>query len=85
MVNISVTINNQAVPHSNIAKYLGMTYTKLHSKAHVKKKREELSPRYKKNVLLRIQAAPLQATIKTYMNIRYTAWGCTKKSNIIVI
>jgi predicted GIY-YIG superfamily endonuclease len=40
------------VPYANTAKYLGMTLdTKLRWKAHVKKKREELGLRYKKNAL----------------------------------
>jgi hypothetical protein len=46
---ILVTINDNQIPHSNTAKYLGMTLdTKLRWKVHVKKKREELGLKYRK-------------------------------------
>jgi hypothetical protein len=38
--HIPITINDQAIPHSNTAKYLGITLdAKLRWKAHVKKER----------------------------------------------
>ena len=50
--HIPLTINNQKVLYANTAKYLGVTLdAKLQWKAHVKKKKEELELRYKKNVL----------------------------------
>jgi hypothetical protein len=45
---IQITINDKVTPHSNTAIYHGMTLdTKLHWKAHVKKKCEELELKYK--------------------------------------
>jgi hypothetical protein len=50
--HIPVTINSRKVPYANTAKYLGRTVdAKFRWKVHVKKKREELELRYKKNVL----------------------------------
>ena len=47
--HIPVTVNSQKVPYANTAKYLGMTLdAKLHWKAHVNKKREEMDLRYKR-------------------------------------
>jgi hypothetical protein len=41
-------MNGKTIPHSLTAKYLGMTLgAKLRWKVHVKKKREELSVKYK--------------------------------------
>jgi hypothetical protein len=46
---IEVTINGHQIPHSNTAKYLGMTLdAKLRLKEHVKKKTEELNIKYRK-------------------------------------
>jgi hypothetical protein len=46
---IPVTINDNKIPHSNTAKYLGMMLdAKLRWKVHVKKKREELGLIYRK-------------------------------------
>jgi hypothetical protein len=46
---IPININDQAIIHSNTAKYLGMTLdAKLHWKARVRKEREELGLKYKK-------------------------------------
>jgi hypothetical protein len=47
--HVPITINDKVIPHSTTAKYLGMMLdTKLHWKAQVKKKREELGLKYKK-------------------------------------
>jgi hypothetical protein len=47
--HIPITINDKVIPRCNTAKYLGMTLdTKLHWKAHVKKKCEGLGLKYKK-------------------------------------
>jgi hypothetical protein len=48
-VQIPVAINNTNIPYSNTAKYLGMNLDiRLRWKEHIKKKRRELSLKYKK-------------------------------------
>jgi len=47
--HIPITINDQVIPHSDTAKYLGMMLdAKLRRKALVKSEREELGLKYKK-------------------------------------
>ena len=46
--HIPMLMNGKTIPHSQTAKYLGMTLdAKLRWKVHVKKKREELGLKYK--------------------------------------
>ena len=93
--HIPVTINNQKVPYTNTAKYLGMTLdAKLRWKAHVKKKRQELDLRYKKMYWLigRNSSLSLHNKLIIYKQILKPVWtygiqlwGCTKQSNINII
>jgi hypothetical protein len=47
--HIPILMNGKPIPHSQTAKYLGMTLdAKLRWKVHVKEKREELAIRYKR-------------------------------------
>ena len=58
--HIPVSINNNQIPYSNNAKYLGITLdAKLRWKAHVKKKREELGIKYKKKCTGYLEEIPL--------------------------
>ena len=72
---------------SNMAKYLGLTLdAKLRWKARVRKKREELGPKYKKMYWLmgRRSALSIHNTLMLYKQILtyvIQLWGCTKQSN----
>lgn len=90
-----IYISNNAIPHANTAKYLGMTLdTKLRWKAHVKKKREELGLRYKKMYWLIGKHSTLSIAnkillykqiLKPVWTYGIQLWGCTKPSNIQII
>ena len=90
-----VYLNNQIIPHSNTAKYLGMTLdSKLRWKAHVKIKREELGLKYNKMywIIGRNSSLSTYNKILIYKQILKPVWtygiqlwGCTKSSNIDII
>lgn len=92
---IPVNINNNIIPYSNTAKYLGITLdAKLRWKAHVKKKREELGIKYRKLYWLigRNSTLSLHNKLMIYKQIirpvwsyGIQLWGCTKQSNINII
>jgi len=74
------------IPHSNTAKYLGMTLdAKLRWKAHVKKKLEELGLKYKKMYwLIGRSALSIHHKLMLYKQILKAVWtygiqlwGCT--------
>jgi len=70
--HIPITINSKVIPHSNTAKYLGMTLeAKLRWKTHVKKKREESGLKYKKTcwVMGRRSALSIQNNLMLYKKI----------------
>ena len=92
--HIPITINSKIIPHSNTAKYLEVTLdAKLHWKAHVKKKREEIGLKYKKMYWLmgRRSALSVQSNLMLYKQIlkpvRTTtySWLCTKQTNADII
>ena len=75
--HIPVTINNQKIPYTNTAKYLGMTLdAKLRWKARVKKKREEMDQRYKRMYWLigRNSSLSLHNKLLLYKQILKTIW-----------
>ena len=95
ITHIPVTINEQQVPYSNTAKYLGMTLdTKLRWKAHVKKKREEMGIKYRKMYWLLGRKSSLSThnkvmlhnqILKPVWSYGIQLWGCTKQSNRKII
>ena len=92
ITNLPVVINNQVVPYSNTAKYLGMNLdAKLKWKEHVKKKVEDLNIRYRKlywllgyNSELSIENKILlyNQILKPVWTYGIQLWGCTKKTNV---
>lgn len=90
-----IEINSQQVPYANTAKYLGMTLdTKLKWKEHVKKKKEELSIKFRKmnwllgrNSELTIHNKLLiyRQILKPVWTYGIQLWGCTKKTNAKII
>ena len=93
--HIPVNTNNNQIPYSNTAKYLGITLdAKLRWKAHVKKKREELRLKYRKMYWLigRNSTLSLHNKLLLYKQILKPVWtygiqlwGCTRQSNRDVI
>lgn len=93
--HIPVRINNNLIPYSNTAKYLGITLdAKLRWKVHVKKKREELGLKYRKMYWLigRNSTLSIHNKLMLYKQILKPAWtygiqlwGCTKASNLAII
>jgi hypothetical protein len=90
-----IYINHQVVPYENTAKYLGMILdTKLRWKPHVKKKQEELTPKYRKMYWLIGRYSPLSACNKLmlYQHVLKPVWaygiqlcGCTSQKNRNII
>lgn len=90
-----IYINEQEVPYSNTAKYLGMTLdAKLKWKEHVKKKKEELNIKFRKMYWLlgRNSQLTVENKLLLYKQVLRPVWiygiqlwGCTKKSNIQMI
>jgi len=81
--HIPITINDKVVPHSNTAKYLGMTLdAKLHWKARVKKKCNKLGLKYKKMYWLMGRRSALLIHNKLLLYKQYwclcgpTAYSC---------
>jgi len=93
--HIPITINDKVIPHSNTAKYLGMTLdAKLRSKAHVKKKREDLGLKHKKMYWLRgiRPVLSIHNKLRLYKQILKPVWtygmqlwGCTEQRNNDII
>lgn len=91
----TVTINGNAIPYTNTAKYLGMTLdVKLKWKEHVKKKREELNIKYRDHYWLlgRNSELSVHNKVRIYNQILKPVWtygiqlwGCTKKTNSNII
>lgn len=92
---IPVKINNNLIPHSNTAKYLGITLdTKLQWEVHVEKKREELGLKYRKmywligrnsKLFLHNKLMIYKQTLKLVWSCGIQLWGCTKASNLETI
>ena len=90
-----VYISGTAIPHSNQAKYLGMTLdTRLRWKEHVKKKREELDLKSKKMYYLIGRRSKLSISNKLLLYKQILKpiwlyglqlWGCASQSNINLI
>ena len=95
VTHIPVYINNNIIPYSNQAKYLGMTLdTRLRWKVHVKKKREELNINFKKiywiigrNSSMSIENKLLlyKQVLKPVWTYGIQLWGCTAQSNRNII
>ena len=93
--HIPTIMNGKPIPHSQTAKYLGMTPdAKLRRKVHVKKKREELGLKYKHMYWLmgRRSAMSTHNKLMLYKQILkplwtydIQLWGCTKPSNTAII
>lgn len=85
-----VCINEQVVPYSNTAKYLGMTLdAKLRWKAHVKKKLKQVKIKFKKMYWLLGRSSTLtiynklllyQQILKPIWTYDIQLWGCTCES-----
>ncbi|KAI5754873.1 hypothetical protein M8J77_012232 [Diaphorina citri] len=90
-----VYLNNVVIPHSNQAKYLGMTLdVKLKWKEHVKKKREQLNIKFRKMYWLlgRYSTLPIENKLLLYKQVLrpiwtygIQLWGCTCPSNRMII
>lgn len=86
-----VYINEQIVPYSNTAKYLGMTLdAKLRWKPHVKRKLEELKIKYRNMYWLLGRTSTLsiynklllyRQILKPIWTYGIQIWGCTCESN----
>ena len=93
--NLPIYINEQEIPYSNTAKYLGMTLdTKLKWKEHVKIKRKELDLKFRKMYWLIGRNSELSIGNKTLLykqilkpvwTYGIQLWGCTNKTNIKMI
>ena len=93
--NLPIFINQQVIPYSNTAKYLGMTLdTKLKWKEHVKIKRKELDLKLRKMYWLLGRNSELSIGNKTLLyrqilkpvwTYGIQIWGCTNKTNIKII
>ena len=92
---IKLYIDNNEIPHSNTAKYLGMTLdAKLHWKEHVKIKREELNIKLAKINWLLCKRSMLsnynklliyKQILKPVWTYGIQLWGCSSDSNIDII
>ncbi|KAL1460245.1 hypothetical protein WDU94_012171 [Cyamophila willieti] len=92
---VPVYINNQVIPFSNQAKYLGMTLdAKLKWKEHVKKKRQQLDLKYNQMRWLmgRSSPLPIENKILLYNMVLKPIWtygiclyGVTSASNRLII
>jgi hypothetical protein len=92
---ILVTINDNQIPHSNTAKYLGMTLdAKLRWKVSVKKKREKRGLKYRKmywllgrryTLCLHNKLMLYKQILKPVWTYGIQLWGCNKQSNINTI
>jgi hypothetical protein len=90
-----ITINNNNIPHSNTAKYLGMNLdAKLKWKEHIKKKRKELDIKYKKIYWLIERKSQLsihnkivvyKQILKPIWTYGIQLWGCASKTNVNII
>ena len=88
-------MNGKTIPHSQTAKYLGMTLdAKLRWKMHVKKKREELGLKYRQLYWLMGRKSALSThnklvlynqVLKLVWTYGIQLWGSTKPSNIAII
>lgn len=95
IVTLPIYINNQIVPHANVAKYLGMNLdAKLKWKEHIKKKKEELNLKYRKLYWLlgRNSELSVENKIKIYKQVLRPVWtygiqiwGCAMKTNVQMI
>lgn len=93
--HIPIKIGSNRLPHSNSAKYLGMTLdAKLRWSEHVKKKREELNIKYKKmnwllgsksQLSMRNKTLVYNQVLKPVWTYGAQLWGCASKSNIEII
>jgi hypothetical protein len=75
--HIPINMNGKPIPHSQTAKYLGMTLdAKLRWKVHVKKKREELGVKYKQMYWLmgRRSALSTHKKLVLYKQILKPVW-----------
>jgi hypothetical protein len=92
---IPILMNGKPIPHSQIAKYLGMTpNTKLRWKVHVKKKREEVGIIYKRLYWLMGRRSAMSThnklvlykqILKPVWTYGIQLWECKKPSNIAII
>ena len=90
-----VYIDDIEVPHSNCAKYLGMTLdAKLRWKEHVKKKKQELDLKYSKMYWLIGRNSKLSTynklliykqVLKPVWTYGIQLWGCASETNIAII
>jgi hypothetical protein len=90
-----IYINNQIIPHSNVAKYLGITLdTKLRWKHHIKKKREELNVRYQKMYWMMGRSSSLSVknkiliykqVLRPIWTYGFQLWGCACQTNNAII
>lgn len=93
--SIPLVLNDNIIPYSNTAKYLGMTLdAKLRWKEHVKKKKEELVIKYRKMYWLLGRKSELSTEnkllvykqiLKPVWTYGLQLWGCTKMTNISMI
>jgi GTPase SAR1 family protein len=92
---IPISVNGSNIPHSNTAKYLGMTLdAKLKWKPHVKKKREELGLKYRNLYWLMRRKSDLSTynkillykqILKPIWTYGIQLWGCTSPTNVSII
>jgi hypothetical protein len=92
---LPINMNGKTIPHSQTAKYLGMTLdTKLRWKVHVKEKREELGLKYRQMYWLMGRRSAMttynklvlyKQILKPVWTYGIQLWGCTKPINIAII